>query len=338
MNLATKVFSNILRKKTLALIIGLAAVVLFVSYLELSGVKTGSFLNRAMVFATPLLFGTLGEIYAERSGILNLGIEGMMSTGAAAGILGAFALRSAWAGAAVGMISGALLAFLFAIAVVHLRGMQVPAGLGLFMFGLGLSGVIGVTHAGEKLPYIFTKTPIPVLSDIPVLGEFLFQHVPLVYLALILVPIMWFVLFKTRLGLNIRTVGENPAAADSAGVNVFRTRYLCIILGGALAGLGGAFFSVAWMHYWLEGMTAGWGWVVIALTIFALWNPLGGLLGSLLFGGVHAFQFELQGLGFPIHILGMLPYLVTLITLITLLLFRRRLGAPSALLTSYTRE
>lgn len=337
MNLAT-VFSRIPRKKTLALIVGLAAVVLFVSYLELSGVKTGSFLNRAMVFATPLLFGTLGEIYAERSGILNLGIEGMMSTGAAAGILGTFAMRSAWAGAAVGMISGALLAFLFAIAVVRLRGMQVPAGLGLFMFGLGLSGVIGVAHAGEKLPYLFTKTPIPVLSDIPVLGEFLFQHVPLVYLALILVPIMWFVLFKTRLGLNIRTVGENPAAADSAGVNVFRTRYLCIILGGALAGLGGAFFSIAWMGYWLEGMTAGWGWVVIALTIFALWNPLGALLGSLLFGGMYAFQFELQGLGFPIHILGMLPYLVTLIALIALLLFRRRLGAPSALLTPYTRE
>lgn len=338
MNLATEVFSRILKKKNLALIVGLAAAILLVSYLELSGVRTGPFLNRVMIFATPLLFGTLGEIYAERSGVLNLGIEGMMSTGAAAGVLGAFAMGSAWAGAAVGAMSGALLAFLFAIAVVRLRGMQVPAGLGLFMFGLGLSGVIGVAHAGEKLPYLFTKTPIPVLSDIPVLGEFLFQHGPLVYLALILVPVMWFVLFKTRLGLNIRTGGENPAAADSAGVNVFRTRYLCIILGGALAGLGGAFFSIAWMGYWLEGMTAGWGWVVIALTIFSLWNPLGGLLGSLLFGGAHALQFELQGLGFPIHILGMLPYLVTLIALITLLLFRRRLGAPSALLKPYTRE
>ncbi len=336
MNLATEVFSRILKKKNFAVIVGLAVAILLVSYLELSGVRTGPFFNRVMVFATPLLFGTLGEIYVERSGVLNLGIEGMMSTGAAAGILGAFAMKNAWAGAAVGMLSGAFLAFLFAIVVVRLRGMQVPAGLGLFMFGLGLSGVIGV--AGERLPYLFTETPIPVLSDIPVLGEFLFQHVLLVYLALLLVPIMWFVLFKTRIGLNIRTVGENPAAADSAGVNVFRTRYLCIILGGALAGLGGSFFSIAWMGYWLEGMTAGWGWMVIALTIFSLWNPLGGLLGSLFFGGAHALQFELQGLGFPIHILGMLPYLVTLIALIALLLFYRRLGAPSALLKPYTRE
>ncbi len=319
-------------------IVGLVAAIFLVLYLEISGVKTGPFLNRAMIFATPLLFGTLGEIYAERSGVLNLGIEGMMSTGAAVGILGAFVVGNAWAGVAIGMMSGALLAFLFAIVVVHLQGMQVPAGLGLFMLGLGLSGVIGVARAGEKLPFRFTKAPIPLLRDIPVLGEFLFQHMFLVYLALVLVPIMWFVLFKTRIGLNIRAVGENPAAADSAGVNVFRTRYLCVSIGGALAGLGGAFFSIAWMGYWLEGMIAGWGWLVIALTIFSLWNPLGALLGSLFFGGVHALQFELQGLGFPIHILGMLPYLATLIALIILLLFLRRLGAPSALLEPYIRE
>ena len=327
---------KLLKKKVF--VVGLAAAILLASYLELSGVKTGPFLKRAMIFATPLLFGTLGEIYAERSGVLNLGIEGMMSTGAAVGIVGAFVAGNAWAGVALGMMSGALLAFLFSIVAIRLRGMQVPAGLGLFMLGLGLSGLIGVARAGEKLPYHFTRTPIPVLSDIPVLGEFLFQHVLLVYLALILVPIMWFVLFKTRVGLNIRTVGENPAAADSAGVNVFRIRYFCVSLGGALAGLGGAFFSIAWMGYWLEGMTAGWGWLVIALTIFSLWNPFGALLGSLLFGGVHALQFELQGLGFPIHILGMLPYLTTLIALISLLLFLRRLGAPSALLQPYTRE
>ena len=336
MRLTNGLFSQILQKKPLTLIVSLVVTMIVITYLELSGVRTGSFLNRVMVFATPLLFGTLGEINVERSGVLNLGIEGMMSTGAAAGIVGAFALRNVWAGVAVGMASGAFLAFLFAIVVVNLRGMQVPAGLGLFMFGLGLSGVIGV--AGEKLPYRFTKTPIPLLRDIPVLGEFLFQHVLLVYLAIILVPVMWFVLFKTRVGLNIRTVGENPAAADAAGVNVSRTRYLCIIAGGALAGLGGAFLSTAWMGYWLEGMTAGGGWVVIALTIFSLWNPLGGFVGSLLFGGVHALQFELQGLGLPIHILGMLPYLVTLIALIALLLFYKRLGGPAALLKPYTRE
>jgi len=334
----TRALSKVLmRKKTLILIISLAAAVLLASYFELSGTKTGPVLNMAMIFATPLLFGTLGEIYAERSGVLNLGIEGMMCTGAAAAIIGAFATGSAWAGIAVGTISGALLAFVFAIVVIHFRGMQVPAGLGLFIFGLGLSGIIGLAHTGEKLPYVLPTTPIPILKDIPVLGDFLFKHVPLVYFALALVPIMWFILFKTRIGLIIRTVGENPAAADSAGINVYRTRYLCVILGGALAGLGGAFISVAWMGYWLEGMTAGWGWLVIALTIFAIWNPLGALFGSLLFGGVHALEPQLQHLVSP-YILAMLPYLVTLVAIIVLLLFYRRLRAPSALLEPYTRE
>jgi simple sugar transport system permease protein len=318
--------------------ISLVAAVILVAYLERSGIDTGSFLNRAIMFSTPLLLATLGEIYAERSGVLNLGIEGMMSTGAATGILGAFAAGNAWVGVIVGAVSGALLAFLFAVVVIHLRGMQVPAGLGLFMFGLGLSGVVGKSVSGRKFPFGLARTSIPILKDIPVLGKALFQHVPLVYIALGVVPLMWFLLFKTRIGLDIRSVGENPAAADSAGVNVFRTRYLCVISGGALAGIGGAFFSVAWMGYWLEGMTAGWGWLAIALTIFSLWNPIGALLGSLLFGGVYAFQFELQGLGFPVHLLGMLPYLVTLVALIALLLFYRRLGAPSALLEPYSRE
>jgi simple sugar transport system permease protein len=327
-----------LGKKALGFISGLAVAIFLIAYLELSGVDTGSFLNRAIMFSTPLLLATLGEIYAERSGVVNLGIEGMMSAGAAIGMIGAFAAENPWVGALAGMVSGALLALLFAAVVIHLRGMQVPAGLGLFMFGLGFSGVVGKAVSGKKFLFSFAKLPIPVLSDIPIVGKALFDYVPIVYLALALVPIMWFVLFKTRIGLNIRTVGENPAAADSAGVDVFRMRYLCVMVGGALAGLGGAFFSVAWMGYWLEGMTAGWGWVAIALTIFSLWNPLGALLGSLLFGGVYAFQFELQGLGLPVHILGMLPYLVTLVALICLLLFYRRLGAPSALSEPYSRE
>jgi simple sugar transport system permease protein len=339
LNLAvTRGLSKALRKKNLGLLVGLAIAIVLLFILEQSGVKTGSFLNRTMIFATPLIFATLGEIYAERSGVLNLGIEGMMAIGAVMGVVGAFATGSAWAGAALGMLSGALLAFLFVIVAICLRGMQVPAGLGIFMLGLGLSGVIGSGYVGRALPYRFTTVPIPVLSDIPVLGEFLFQHGPLVYLALILVPVMWFVLFKTRVGLNIRTVGNNPAAADSAGVNVFRTRYLCVILGGALAGLGGAFLSVAWTPSWVEGMVAGRGWIVIALTIFALWTPQGALLGSLLFGGVYALQYELQGLGMPVFILGMLPYLATLAALTGVFLFSERLGAPSALSEPYERE
>ena len=333
-----RLFKILRRKKILGSLIGLVVVIVLLFGLEQSGIKTGSFLKRVMIFATPILFATLGEIFTERSGVLNLGVEGMMAMGAITGVVGAFAVCSAWAGAAIGMLSGAFLAFLFAIVVIRFDGMQVPAGLGLFMLGLGLSGVIGSPYIGRELPYHFTPVPIPVLSDIPVLGDFLFQHDPLVYLALVLVPVMWFILFKTRIGLNIRAVGNDPAAADSAGVNVFRYRYLCIILGGALAGLGGAFLTVAWTPGWVEGVVAGRGWIAVALTIFALWTPQGALLGSLLFGGMFALQYELQGFGLPIHILGMIPYLATLIALISVCLFKKRLKAPDALLKPYRRE
>jgi len=339
MALATKRLFKIIRgRKILGPLAGLAIAITLLVGMELSGVKTGSFLNRVMIFATPILFATLGEIYAERSGVLNLGIEGMMSVGAAMGVTGAFALTNAWAGVAAGMLGGALLAFAFAAVVINFRGMQVPAGLGLFMFGLGLSGVIGTGYIGKPLPYHFTSISVPVLSDIPVFGEFLFRHIPLVYLVLLLVPTMWFILFKTGVGLKIRSVGENPAAADSAGVNVFRTRYLCVILGGALAGLGGASLSLSWGIGWVEGMVGGRGWIAVALTIFALWTPQNALLGSLLFGGLYALQYELQGLGFPVFILGMVPYLATIIALASVYFFSKRLGAPSALLTPYERE
>lgn len=337
--MAIRVISQIRnRKKFFGLLVGLAVAITLISAFELSGVKTGSFLNRVIIFATPLLFGTLGEVFVERSGVVNLGIEGMMSMGAVLGVLGTFAVGNAWAGTAFGIVGGALLALLFAAIVVRFHGLQIPAGLGLFMFGLGLSGMIGSKYIGVPLPRSLPHTPIPMLSDIPVLGEFLFSHVPLVYLALILVPVMWFVLFKTRVGLNIRAIGENPSAADSAGINVFRYRYLCILLGGALAGLAGAFLSVSWGMGWVEGMVAGRGWIVIALTIFALWTPQGALAGGLLFGGIYALQFELQGLGISIFILGMWPYLVTLIALACVYLFSKQLGAPSALLKPYKRE
>ena len=327
-------------KKNLTVISSIV-IIFFLAFLAIYfrslGVKVGVFLHDTVIFAVPLLLGTLGEIYAERSGVLNLGIEGMMSTGAAVGIMSAFIARNGWVGVILGMVSGMLLAFMFAIVSIHLQGMQVPAGLGLYIFGLGLSGILGSAYTGKKLPYTLSVIPIPALKDIPILGDFLFNYTLLVYLTFILTLIMWFILFKTRIGLEIRAVGENPAAADSAGVNVYKIRYLCVVLGGALAGLGGAFISIVWMHYWLEGMTAGWGWVCIALTIFSLWNPLGALLGSLLFGGVHALEAELQYLISP-YLLASLPYLVTLIALAILMIFYKRLRAPSALLKPYTRE
>ncbi len=329
---------NIRKKRNMAAIVGAVVLIMVLSILQGSGVDSGPFLNRTLLFATPLILGTLGEIYSERSGILNLGLEGVMSIGAVMAVVGAFAVQDPWMGAALGMVSGALLSFVFAVMSIRFKGLQVPGGLGLFMFGLGLSGVIGSSYNRQRLTFNFAATPIPVLSDIPVLGEFLFNQATLTYLTLILAVVMWFVLYRTRPGLNIRTIGNNPAAADAAGVNVFRYRYLCVILGGALAGLAGAFISLAITPGWTEGMVGGRGWIVIALTIFSLWNPLGAVLGSLIFGGMFALQFDLQGLGFPVYILGMLPYLTTFIGLAGVYLFSKRMGAPSALLKPYERE
>lgn len=326
------------RRGTWLIVGGLVILAFLFYYGSTHGIEIGSFLSRTMVMATPLVLGTLGEIYAERSGVLNLGIEGMMATGAALGAVGTFITGSPWAGVLLAMVGGGLLALAFGVITINLRGMQVPAGLGLFLFGLGLMGVLGQGYFGPEIPNTFGTVPIPVLSEIPILGDFLFSHSVLVYLALLLVPIMWFVLFRTRFGLQVRSVGEDPAAADSGGVSVTRIRYICVIIGGVLAGLAGAFLPLAWTHSLTEGMIAGRGWIVIALTIFALWNPSRALLGAWLFGGIFALKYTLQGTGVPVRILGMLPYLITLIALVLVLLFSEELGAPSALLEPYERE
>lgn len=330
---------KLLFQKTVAVTILLLIILISLFYYgSIHGINIGDFLSRTMVMATPLIFGTLGEIYVERSGVLNLGIEGMMATGAALGVIGAFAVGNPWGGVALAMIGSGIMALIFGVIAIKFRGMQVPAGLGLFLFGLGFSGVIGSGYVGEKLPYSFSKLSIPILGRIPIIGKFLFNQYPLGYIALILVPVMWFILFRTKIGLYIRSVGENPAAADSSGISVEKIRFLCVFLGGMLAGLAGAYLSVAWSASWTEGMSAGKGWIVIALTIFALWNPARALLGAWLFGGIFALKYVLQGSGIPTNILDMLPYLLTLIALSLVLVFSERIGAPSALMKPYERE
>lgn len=329
---------KLLRKKTVGVVLSLVVLIILFYYGSIIGVKIGNFLSRTMVLATPLILGTLGEIYAERSGVLNLGIEGMLATGAALGAVGAFVFQSAMVGVVLAIIGGGLLSLAFAFVAIKFKGMQVPAGLGLFLFGLGLSGVIGSPYAGRDLPYHFSSISIPVLSKIPILGKFLFSHDPLVYLTLILVPIMWFILFRTKIGLYIRSVGENPEAADSGGLDVEKIRFFCVVLGGVLAGLAGAYLSLSLNPGWTEGMSSGRGWIIIALTIFALWKPSRALLGGLLFGGIFALQYPLQGFGIPSKILGMLPYLLTLIALSLILIFSERVGAPSGLMEPFERE
>jgi ABC-type uncharacterized transport system permease subunit len=289
---------------------------------------------------TPLLFGTLGEVYSERSGVLNLGVEGMMIMGSVTAFGVAFVTGNIWLALLAAALAGALLALVHACACITLRLNQVVSGLALTMVGLGLSGVLGKRFIGQPLPAGMPSVNIPILSSLPVLGPLLFQFDPLVYVAVLLVPVLWFVLYRTRWGLSLRSVGESPATADALGVNVALARYLAVTLGGALAGLGGAYLSVEYSPSWIEGMTAGVGWIVIALTIFAMWDPLRALLGAYLFGGVRVLQYRLQPLGISPNILAMLPFFFTILVLWIGAgeAARKRIGAPAALMKPYSRE
>ncbi|MCS7011451.1 MAG: ABC transporter permease [Anaerolineales bacterium] len=289
---------------------------------------------------TALLYGTLGEVYAERSGVLNLGVEGMMIMGAVTGFAVTTATGNALLGILAAAIIGVLMSLVHAFASVTLRVNQVVSGLALTMLGLGISGMMGKRFIGLPLAGRLTPLDIPVLSDLPILGPMFFRFNILVYFSILLVPLLWFILYKTHWGITLRSVGENPAAADAMGINVSLVRYLAVMFGGMLAGLGGAYLSVAYAPAWIEGMTAGAGWIVIALTIFSLWDPRRALLGAYLFGGVRVLQFFLQPLGISPNLLNMLPFLLTIVVLwmISEQAFRRRIGVPAALMQPYSRE
>lgn len=294
----------------------------------------------AIPAGTPLLYGTLGEVYAERSGVLNLGVEGMMIMGAVSGFAVAQTTGNVWLGITAAAVVGGLMALIHAFASVTLRVNQVVSGLALTMLGLGVSGMMGKQFVGQPLSVRLQPVHIPVLSDLPVVGELLFRFDVLVYISILLVPALWFVLYKTRLGVTLRSVGENPSAADALGVNVPFVRYAAVAFGGMMAGIGGAYLSISYAPAWIEGMTAGAGWIVIALTIFAIWDPRRALLGAYLFGGVRVLQFRLQPLGISPNLLNMLPYLLTILVLLLISrqAAKRRSGAPASLMTAYSRE
>jgi simple sugar transport system permease protein len=299
-----------------------------------------SALRAAIPAGTPLLFGTLGEVYAERSGVLNLGVEGMMIMGSVTAFGVVHTTGNIWLAILLAALAGGFLALVHAFTSITLKVNQVVSGLALTMLGLGVSGMVGKRYIGQPLGVDFGTMKFPLLSDIPILGRLLFQFDPLVYIAILLVPILWFVLYRTRWGLSLRSVGENPATADALGVNVVLVRYLAVFFGGLLAGVGGAYLSVVYTPSWIEGMTAGAGWIVIALTIFAMWDPLRALLGAYLFGGVRVLQYRLQPLGISPNLLGMLPFIFTILVLLASAgeAMRRRIGAPAALMQAYSRE
>jgi simple sugar transport system permease protein len=294
--------------------------------------------QRTLIAGTPLLLGTIGEVICERSGILNLGVEGVMAIGAVTAFIVTFVTGNPWLGLIAAVVAGALISVLHAFVSITLNASQVVSGLALTMLGLGISGLVGKPYIGKPLEQKMETWPIPGLADIPVLGPIFFNHSPYFYLAIILAVTAWFVLKNTRIGISVRSAGENPRATETQGINVARIRYWCVIAGGALAGMAGAHLSTSYSKSWIEGMTGGRGWIVIALTIFALWNPLRAIIGAFLFGGIFVVQYLLQPLGISPNFLAMLPYLSTLLVLfIGALRDSRKLNPPAMLAEPYRR-
>jgi general nucleoside transport system permease protein len=297
-------------------------------------------LSAMIRLATPILLTALGEVFTERAGILNLGLEGIMLMGALSGFLGAFLTNSLWFGLLISMLVGILFALLMGFMSVTAKVNQVVAGIGITILGGGLSTLLFRLSFGLRSvpPQIttFKNIPIPLLSEIPWLGEIVFNHNILVYLSLLLVPVASLVLYHTRLGLAIRSVGENPDAADSRGINVDRTRYIALMIGGALAGLGGAYLAIGNLGLFWTNMTAGRGFIAIAVVVFSRWDPFRSLLGALLFGFASALQLTLQTLRAPIppEILLMLPYIITILVLVVI---SRRAEFPAAFCVPYIR-
>jgi general nucleoside transport system permease protein len=308
-----------------------------------------SILTIAIVAGVSLVYATIGEIFTERAGILNLGVEGMMIMGAVTAFAAAVHSGSAWVGVLVALLVGGGMALIHAFLTISLRADQVVSGLALTLFGTGLSSFLGQRLGPGGTPLVgmigprFRSVSIPVLSDIPVIGPMLFNQDLLVYVMYLFVPLSWYFLYKTRPGLHLRAIGESPQTADALGVNVFKLRYFYTIIGGMLAGLGGAHLSLAYTPGWTEHLTGGRGWIAIALVIFATWDPLRAVAGAILFGGVNAIQFRLQATGttIPSSLLNMLPYILTVVVLIAITWFesfRKRVGPPAALGLPYMRE
>lgn len=296
----------------------------------------------ALVSGTPLLFATAGEIFSERSGVMNLGIEGMMLIGAMSGFAAWYQTGNIMYGLIAGTVLGAVLALLHAFITITLRADQVVSGLAVTFLGSGLSSIIGQPFVGQRVPQ-------PTSINLPVLDHFSTQQLVLIIIGMVFAPLAWYYLNRTRLGLNLRSVGEYPSAADSLGINVIRNRYAYVIFGGAMSGLGGATMSLITDPGWVDGKTSGLGWIAVGLVIFAAWDPLRGLWVSYFFGLLRRLPLDLQNPALPLvstahnpslgRVMDMLPYLATIFILIlgSREAMRKRLGAPAALGIPFVR-
>nr|WP_249787468.1 ABC transporter permease [Bradyrhizobium sp. NBAIM03] len=290
--------------------------------------------------STPLLIAATGELVAERSGVLNLGVEGMMIVGAACGFAGAWLTGSIFIGALFGIVAGTLMSLVFALMALGLAVNQVATGLALTILGVGLSGLIGAGFVGERItPAV--QLVIPGLTNVPLIGRVLFGENGFVYFSIALIVAVWWFLYRTRAGLILRACGDNHASAHALGYPVLRIRTLAVMFGGACAGLAGAYLPLAYTPFFIPGMTAGRGWIALALVVFSSWRPGRLVVGAYLFGAVTILQLHAQGwgVGIPSQFMSALPYLATVIVLV--LLSRARTGgstAPAALGTVFVPD
>jgi simple sugar transport system permease protein len=297
-------------------------------------------LTSGIRLATPYLFASIGEMFGQRSGVYNLGVEGIMLMGAFAAFYVTFITENPWLGLLAAIVVGLIMGLAMAVISVTLQAEQGISGIGVYLFGLGMSDLLFQRMLGTvETVRGFQPVKIPVLGDIPVIGPILFEQSVMVYIAYLLVPIAWYVMYRTTLGLKIRAVGENPAAGDALGVSVARTRYATVTLGGILAGVAGASLSIALLNVFQQNLTSGIGFIAVALVYFGGWRPYGVLFGALLFSMVNALQLWIQALNIPIpgdasELLIMMPYVLTILVLIVA---AGRMRKPAALGVPYER-
>lgn len=291
-------------------------------------------------FAAPLLLASLGLIICERSGVINLGAEGLMGVGAMSAVLVSFHTQTPSLAVIVGVFAAICLAFVFAVSVALFKANQVLTGLAIVALGSGITGVVGRSVAHQPVTG-FEKINLGIATDLPVLGKILFHQDILIYLCVPIVILTWWVIERSTIGLKLSAVGEDPATADTAGVNVTLYRFFAILVSGAFCGLAGAYLSIASSQVWVEGMIAGRGWVAVALVIFARWKPIGALTGAILFAGAEALIPRLQAIGadIPVYLMIALPYVLTLaVLIIPAVLFKRPNASPTMLGLDYLRQ
>lgn len=297
--------------------------------------QAGNLATSAVIAAIPLMYAGAGELVAEKSGVLNLGVEGMMLMGAVSGYAVTAITGNPWLGIGASLLAGMAMSLLFGFLTITMLANQVATGLSLTIFGIGFSAYIGKPYTSAAVRASIEAMPIPGLSSIPVVGPAFFSLTPLGYLAFIMFGVIGWFLYRTRAGLVLRSVGESPAVAHSVGFPVVGVRYGATLFGGAMAGIGGGYYSIVYLHIWQEQLTSGRGWIALALVVFATWRPGRLMIGALLFGAVMALQFYAQAIGVPVptQFLAMLPYIATIVVLV--LISRNpntiKLNAPASL-------